>query len=179
MYDFSSVLMMGLSLLGPHSVHSSAVQIPVLTIESDATPEATLVSVGMDSSGNMTSLTSTASTGNVVTFSLEQLRQAPRVFKTMSGRDVVYFNIESDFNPRSGGHANLRFLQNGISGTYKNFRIHVIAQGQGISLVSEPNPRDPESDENRSTSGFNYLYMNKNTIWGRVIGIESVIPQQR
>lgn len=167
-----------LALFGATPFHIDSAQ-QVLTIESDAMQGATAVDVLRDELGNLTGLSSHSSEGNAVSYTIEQLRQGPQLFKQVDGHNVVFFSIEKDFEASTGGHANLRFLQSGISDTYKNFRMKVVANGADIQLVSEPNLRDPESDKNRYRDAFNYLYMNKNTFWGKVIGIESVTPQLR
>lgn len=148
------------------------------TIETDANPGTTKLMVIRDGA-LLKGVYYEGHDGRTVTLSLEQMRQGPQVLKQSSGRDVILMSVERDFTAEKGGHANVRFLRNGISGTYKNFRVFLDIQGGKVVLRSDPNPRDPESDNNAYTSVFNYLYMKKNTVLGKTVGVEFVQPAMR
>jgi hypothetical protein len=129
-----------------------------------------------DSSGSMIALNYFAAEGGVYTYSLAQLRQKPQVIKKMDGHEVILVGLEPGFVPNKGGHVKMRYLVNGLTGKYSNFRMALDAQGSTIVLRGEPNPKDPESDENPYTSVFNYIFFKKNVVLGKVVGIDEVKP---
>lgn len=106
---------------------------------------------------------------------LADLSRGPQVLLNEDGHDVLFVTVESDFNAAKGGHANVRFLSNGMSGTYKNFRISIDV-GASIVLRSDPNSSDSDSDGNSYTSVFNQIFMARNAMFGKTVGIAKITP---
>jgi hypothetical protein len=150
----------------------------VATVETDAFSGSSYLDVIRADDGVLKNLIYRGHDGKVLTFTLDQLRSSPQVVKQMNGRDVVFLSVEKDFTAEKGGHGNMRFLQSGVSGTFRNFRILVDVQSK-IVLRSDPNPQDPESDRNPYTTVFTYLFMKKSSFLGITTGIESVRPSLR
>lgn len=150
----------------------------IMKVETDAYPGISTFSVTRNAQGALETLVYLSRTDGDKTFTLEQLKKGPAVLKHSDGRDVVVLVLEKDFTAEKGGHAYVRFLQSGMSGTYRNFRILLDVQ-EKIILRSDPNPKDPESDDNSYTGVFNHVFMKKNTFLGKLIGIESVKPSMK
>ena len=150
----------------------------VVAIETNAFAGTAYLEINRDDSGSLKSITYRSHDGRVLSYSLAQLRAGPQVIKQDGSHDVVFLSVEIDFSATKGGHANLRFLTNGIIGKYKNFRILIDAQNQMV-LHGDANVADPQSDRNPYTAIFNYLYLAKSTFIGKTIGIESVSPGMR
>lgn len=158
-------------------LNTTDAKILVLTIESDAIPGTSRLELSRDeASGALTGLYYYPADGSTIAYTFAQLRQKPQVLKKMSGYDVILAGLEKDFDPAKGGHVFVRYMTNALSSNYKNFRILLDIQGTSIVLRGDPNPRDPESDDNPYNSVFNYLYFEKNTVFGKVVGIDSVHP---
>ncbi len=151
----------------------------ILTVESDAIPGTNRLEIARDASGVLTSLIYITPEKQIIAYTLSQLHERPQILKQMDGHDVILVSVENDFSATQGGHANMRYLTSGISGSYKNFRMLVDVQGASIVLRGDANPDDPESDENPYTSVFNYLFLAKNTFFGKVIGIDKVLPEKK
>jgi hypothetical protein len=107
---------------------------------------------------------------------VDQLRQGPQTLSNINGTDVTYLNVEPDFNPSTGGHGVLKFLNNGVTNTYLNFRFIVILQGGKISLKADANLQDPSSDKNAYLDYFNYIYLKKKMFMGQMVGVASLLP---
>ncbi len=151
----------------------------ILTISTDAFPGITQVEVGRDDvTFELKTLNVRSDDGHTSVYTLQQLRLFQSV-KKVKDRDAVFLRVESDFEPVHGGYATLRFLQNGLWGTYRNFRMMIDVQGKDIVLRSEPSSKDPDSDRNPYQGTFNHLFMRKNTIMGQVAGIDEVVPSMR
>jgi len=164
-------------LTGPRR-HPLDTATQILTMDTDAFPGTFSVDIGRDDTGQMTTLLVHNEKGEITTYTLDQLRQFQSV-KQVKGHDAVFLRVETDFEPVHGGHATLRFLQNGLWGTYKNFRMMIDVQGKEIVLRSEPTSKDPDSDRNPFTGVFNHLFMRKNTVFGQVAGIDEIVPSLR
>lgn len=158
---------------------NSGTALKVLTVESDALAGISRLEIVRDEIGNMESMAYHPSSGAPIRYTVKQLRRRSQVLKKMDQYDVVLLNLEQDFDPAKGGHANMRYLTSALSRTYKSFRILIEATPDEIVLRADPNSGDRESDQNSYTSVFNHLYMVKNTFLGKVIGLERVIPSFR
>jgi hypothetical protein len=153
-------------------------QTRVMNITTDAFSGNFAIDCLQDASGAVTGMRyQTPNTPNGLV-SLAAARQGPQVLFNKDGHDVLLLSIESDFDPRAGGHANVRFLQNGASGTYKDFRVLIQVQGH-IAVSSDPNSDDPDSDNNEYTGVFNTLFLAKNTFFGITVGIDKVVPSEQ
>lgn len=73
----------------------------------------------------------------------------------------------------------MRYLQNGMTGAYKNFRMLLDVQGSDIVLRGDSNPDDIDSDKNTYESIFNHLFLEKNYVFGKVVGLSKVVPSVR
>lgn len=165
------------------SIHSYALEssgsVPNVAVTTDAWPGTEYLTIERDSHGVIDSMVYTHVDLSSVSYDLEQLRQAPQLVETYNGHKVTYISVESDFNALTGGHANVRYMSNGMNGTYKNFRVLLTvgaAPKGAITLKSDPNLNDPESDKNTYNSEFNRLFMKRTSFLGQTIGIEKVIP---
>lgn len=154
-------------------------QITLATVESDAFSGTGSLSVSTDNSGTITELIFLDLDGNIKKYSVDLLRHTPQVLSNINGRDITYLSLDQDFNPGTGGHGTVRFLNSGLSNTYLNFRFVLIVQSGKMSVVSQPNRNDPDSDRNSFSSAFNYLFLKKNTIFGQTVGVSEIIPSMR
>lgn len=154
-------------------------QITLATVESDAFSGTGKLSVTVDDAGIMSELVFLDLDGNLKKYSIDQLRHTPQVLSNIDGRDITYLSLDQDFNPGTGGHGTVRFLNSGLSDTYLNFRFILIVQGGKMSVVSQPNLKDPDSDRNSYSKAFNYLFLKKNTIFGQTVGVSEIIPSMK
>ena len=146
-----------------------------ITITSDAYSGSFAIDLMRDSSGAVTEmLYQTPDNPNGV-LTLEELHQGPQVIFHTQDHDVILMSLENDFDPSHGGHVVVRYLQNGADGTYKDFRIRITI-GSAVTLRSDPDLNDPDSDGNSYSGIFNRLFMEKNTFLGIVIGVQDVQP---
>lgn len=155
-------------------------RVPILTVDSDATRGGvSSFEVIRDASGAMTALNFLDHEGTALTYTLSQLRQKPQLLKKIDHYEIILVSVEKDFSPTKGGHANMRFLQNGMTSTYKNFRMLLDVQGNDIVLRGESNLEDIESDRNSYDSVFNHIFLEKNSVFGKIVGINKVVPSVR
>jgi hypothetical protein len=148
----------------------------VIVIDTDDSPGNTYIDVVQADDGTLESLVYEASSSLTLTFSLSQLQSQTEVLKQTSGRNVIQLKLDPSFDPVKGGYVIVQFLNNGITGNYKDFRILISASGNTITCTSDPDSSDPQSDGNDYTSVFNKLYMWKNTFLGKEVGIDHVTP---
>lgn len=153
--------------------------VQVVSVDTDAYAGTEYLDVERGSSGELTGLVYRRIDGPPLAYTLDQLRQKPQLLKRMNGHDVTFLRLESDFSASNGGHANVRFLNDGVTGNYKNFRIGIEVQGMQLVLRSDPNPNDGDSDGNAYTSVFNHLFMKKRTFLGAMVGVDRVIPDEQ
>jgi len=147
-----------------------------ITITTDAFAGNFAIDVTRASNGAVTSMIFIGPNNpNGAVLSLKDLSQGPKLIFNSQGHDVIFLSLESDFNAQKGGHLDVRFLTNGITGNYKDFRVLVDVE-KSIILRSDPNSNDPESDDNSYTSVFNHLFMEKNTFFGQILGIGKIVP---
>ena len=146
----------------------------MVVIESDDSPGDNFIDLVQNSDGSLQSLVYEADT--TLTFTTQQLQSQPAVLREASGKDVIILKLDTDFNPAHGGHVIVEFLNNGITGSYKDFRILINLQASGITFSSDPNPSDSASDGNSYKSVFNKLFFYKRTLLGQEIGIDHVTP---
>lgn len=182
---FSSMaIMVGLFSTNSHAARIRATDTnetiqTISAVETDAFPGISFLDIARDEQGTMTRLIYRPFQKPPVSYTLDQLRQNWQVLKEVDGYKVIYIGVEKDFDAVKGGHANVRYMQSGMSGSYRNFRILLEPQGTQLVLRSDPNFKDPESDRNRYTGTFNYVFMAKNTFFGKVIGISQVLPAMK
>lgn len=151
----------------------------VVSVDTDAYSGTEYLDVNRDATGVMTSMVYSPINATPFTLTTQQLLSGPQLIKTLNGHNITYLSLDSDFNENTGGHAELKFLSNGITGSYLNFRILIQLEGNTITLRSDPNPSDPSSDKNSYTSVFNHLFMAKKTLLGQDIGIQQVEPSEQ
>jgi hypothetical protein len=173
-FRFAPVLM---GLLAMSSAYAEIV--PAITITTDAYIGSTyVISVDRADSGEVTELTYKRDSGAIAKFSVEMLENAPQVLLNDEGRDIILLSLEKDFNARQGGHGIVRYLHNGATGNYKDFRILIDVQ-KDIVMRSDPNSSDPDSDKNGYTGAFNHIFMKKRTVLGKTIGIDHFEPSEK
>jgi hypothetical protein len=150
-----------------------------ITITSDAYAGSYSIDITRSATGSVTSMIYTGPNNpNGQTLTPSALGKGPVPILHMAGRDIVLLSTESDFNVQKGGHINVRFLTNGIDGNYKNFRV-LIDVGSTVVLRSDPNSDDPDSDNNAYTSVFNQLFLKRNSLFGKTIGVEEIDPTEQ
>jgi hypothetical protein len=147
-----------------------------ISIESNALPDTCELKVlRNDNSGAVEGLALHCDGKPDSIFTIQDIKTGVRPLFQMGDRKVVLLSLERDFNPAIGGHVKVRYLHNGATGDYKNFRILVSVE-KDIIFRSDPSASDPDSDDNPYTSVFNHLYLQKKSIFGKTIGIEKVLP---
>lgn len=166
------------SICYSHPSFADAQALQAVSVTTDAYPGTETMTINRDSSGLIESLVYVHVDGTSVTYNLAQLQTGPQLLKVYANHNVTYISAESDFSAAQGGHVNVRFMNNGITGSYKNFRVLMTVQGSQISLRSDPDPKDPQSDQNSYTGEFNRLFMQKFTFLGQLAGIAKVVPSQ-
>lgn len=152
-------------------------QTTILTVETDAYEGTSFIDIVRTDQGSIKAMVYRPFGHPTEILSLDQLK-LPNVLKRVSDRDIVLLSVEPAFSAEKGGYATIRFLNSGISGTYRNFRI-LIENQKEVILRSDPDRNDPETDDNSYTSVFNYLFLKKNTFFGKLIGIDEVEPSMR
>lgn len=60
--------------------------------------------------------------------------------------------------------------------TYINLGIRIQIEKDNIYIFSAPNSQDPESDRNSFAGQFSKLFLDKNTIFGQVVGVKKMSP---
>ena len=167
-----------MSLLAISSAYAEIV--PAITITTDAYPGTYVISVERNSeNGEVTELTFKRDSGAVAHFPVKLLESSPQSLLNEDGRDdVIYLSLEAGFNPLQGGHGIVRYLHNGATGNYKDFRILIDIQ-KDIVMRSDPNPSDPDSDKNGYTGAFNHVFMKKRSVFGKIIGIDHFEPSEK
>lgn len=155
----------------------------VASIETDAYAGVANLEVTQDSLGLITGVIYRDVDGTATQLALAQLYQGPQVISEVNGTAVVLASVENDFEPGTGGYGNVRLLKDIMAKTYMNFRFSLSVIGTGaakkLSLSSEPNLRDPESDRNPFRGPFNYIFLKSRTFLGQTVGIASVTPSFR
>ncbi len=151
----------------------------VVSVTTDAFAGTEYLAVVRNSAGEMTGMIYTPIGASPLTLTTQQLLSGPQTIKQLNGHNITYLSLDSDFNETSGGHAELRFLTNGITGAYLNFRILIQLEGSAIVLRSDPNSSDPASDHNAYTSVFNHIFMAKKMLFGEEIGVAQVEPSEQ
>ena len=170
--------LLGISALFVASFASADTRERAITITTNAFDGSFAIDVMRASNGAVTEMIyQTPATSNGV-LTVAQLQGAPKVIYNRLGHDAILIGTESDFNPQKGGHLIVRYLNNGMDGTYKDFRVLVDIEAK-IVLRSDPNPNDPDSDNNSYTSVFNEIFLQKNTVLGVTVGIDQVIPSEK
>jgi hypothetical protein len=146
----------------------------IVMIDTDDSPGNTYIDVVQGDDGSLQSLV--YESDPTLTFTMADLLTETAVLKQTDGKNVIQLKLEQPFDPLHGGHVIVEFLNNGITNNYKDFRILITVQGTSVTFSSDPDPTDSQSDGNSFTSVFNKLFMWKNTILGKEIGIDRVTP---
>jgi hypothetical protein len=146
-----------------------------ITITTDDSPEISYLDVLRTDDGALKGISYRRQDGQIKTVLLSDLDKGDQLLKTMHGQQVVFLAKEDDLDPSKGGHVIVKFLFNGATGTYLDFRISLQVQKQVI-FFSDPDNQDPHSDHSTYTSVFNHLFMKKRTVLGQEIGIQDVVP---
>ncbi|CAN5611836.1 hypothetical protein BH10BDE1_BH10BDE1_33700 [soil metagenome] len=150
----------------------------IVTIETDVYPGTANLYVSRELDGSLASLSYAGPDAIFTTFPLDQLKTGFKVLKNHEGHDAVFLKLDPSFSAQSGGYAVLRILRNGISSSFKNFRV-LVKVGPKLEIFSDPDASDPESDGNSYRAQFNYVFMKKNTVFGFAVGIDQIQPQMR
>ncbi len=85
------------------------------------------------------------------------------ILKRMSDRDVL--GLKGNVSPRDGGAITMTFLRNGITGKKGTFKMLLTRIGSSFALLTDP-----------GRVQFNGLYLKKNTVFGKTVGIDYVTP---
>jgi hypothetical protein len=125
--------------------------------------------------GALKALTYREGSSETHTVLITDLDQGDQPLKIVNNRKVILLSKEADLNAAKGGHVLVKFLYNGATNYYLDFRIQVQVQDKVI-FFSDPDCNDPHSDHNPYTSMFNHLFMKKREILGKEIGIKDVEP---
>jgi hypothetical protein len=150
-----------------------------ITITTDAFPGSYSIDTLRAANGALTGMVySSPNNPNGTVYTLAKLASGPQVLLNSSGHDAVLLSLNSDFNAQKGGHLTVRYLNSGIDDSYKNFRILVDVE-KTVILRSDPDSNDPDSDNNSYTSVFDHLFLQKNTFFGKVIGIDQIVPSEQ
>lgn len=150
----------------------------VAVVETDAFEGTYKMDLLRDAQGAVLALIYVTSNEGEKTFPIDLLKKGYQVLKVASGKNAVMMKVDPSFNPAKGGYGTLRILHNGMSGSYMTFRV-LVDVAQKITLRSDPDRNDSESDGNAYTGPFNYLFMEKNTFLGMTIGIDEIRPALR
>jgi hypothetical protein len=160
-------------IISANFAHAAAPQ-RIIVIDTDDSPGNTYIDVVQADDGSFQSLVYESTP--TLTFTLNDLQDTTETLKQASGKDVIQLKLDPSFDPITGGYVTVPFLNNGITGNYEDFRILIHIQGDVITCTSAPDANDAQSDGNSFTSVFNKLFMWKNTLFGKEIGIDRVTP---
>jgi len=149
-----------------------------ITITTDAFDGSFAIDVVRGSTGDVTQMIyQTPVTSNGI-LTPAQLAHGPQLIYAKQGHDAILMSTESDFNVQKGGHMVVRYVNNALDNTYKDFRVLVDIE-QTVILRSDPSSNDPDSDGNSFTGVFNHLFLQKNTVFGIAVGIDQVVPSEQ
>jgi hypothetical protein len=147
----------------------------VISVASDDFDGIAYLDIVRTDDGALKALTYREDSGGTRTVLVSDLDQGDQALKIVDDRRVVLLAKEADLNPIKGGHVLVKFLYNGATNSYLDFRIQIQVQDKVI-FFSDPDCKDPHSDHNPYTSMFNHLFMKKREFLGKEIGIKDVEP---
>lgn len=154
----------------------------LLTVTSDAKPgQSATFDVQQEQDGTASWLIFTDFDGTVVKYTPQELFSGYKwLSKTENGPagiDITLLSLDPNFDVKTGGDGTIRFLKSGAFGlTYINFGIRIQIDKDHVTIFSAPNGKDPESDKNSYSGQFAKLFLNKNTLFGQVIGVKKITP---
>ena len=155
--------------------HADMTPEPVISVVTDDAPDTSYLDIIRTDEGALKGISYRQQSGKIKTVFVADLEQGAQPLKTIGDHNVIMLAKEADLDPYKGGHVIVKFLYDGATNAYLDFRINVEVQKK-ILFFSDPNDNDPRSDHNPYTSIFNHLMMKKRTILGKEIGIKEVIP---
>lgn len=157
------------TLLASGSAFATETTVP---ITSNAFPNKTYsITVVQDAQGKIEKMVYATDSG-AKDMEISALQSARQVL--YPDHNAIYLAMDSDFNVQKGGHIELEFLTNALTGKYKDFRVLVDVQGDGVVLRSDPNLSDGNSDKNPYSGPFEALYIKKGSF-----GISGITPGQK
>lgn len=151
------------SLLTSYSIASADTQIPLFQATSDAYQGSIDVSLAVDVDSNATRFIYTEN-GKENAVSLSNLPTGI-VLAQLSGKNVAVLS-SPNFSSVNGGSLKLRYLNNGLQDTYKNFDFALARQGQNWNAYI--------IGANGVPQNFTRMYLIAKKLLGNVIGIDRI-----
>jgi len=140
--------------------------LPLFNATSDAFNDHLQFSLTVDDDADVTGLIFSQNSGDTP-IALSDLSKGIVLYQS-SGMDAVTL-LSQNFNAQTGGDFTLKYLSNGISGTYRNFSFSVGRQGQNWSPYILDSRQVPQV--------FVSMYLKAKKVLGRVVGIDSITVQ--
>lgn len=159
----------------PTFAHADMPPEAVISVASDDFDGTASLDIVRTDEGALKALSYRENNGDTRTVLVTDLDQGDQALKIVDNRKVIMLSKEADLNAAKGGHVLVKFLYNGATNCYLDFRIQIQVQDKVI-FFSDPNSNDPHTDHNPYTSMFNHLFMKKREILGKEIGIKDVEP---
>ena len=138
-------------------------KLPLFVATSDAFTGNLELDLTVDVNTNVTGLTYTEN-GKETPVSPTQLASGIVLYQT-SGKDVAVLSGQN-FSVTTGGPLTLKYLYDGLSGTYQNFDFALSRQSQSWNANV--------TDSNGIPQNFTTMYLTANKLLGKIIGIESI-----
>jgi hypothetical protein len=148
---------------------------PTISVATDEDSAISFLDILRTDDGALKGISYRQANGQTKTVFVTDLDQGDQPLKMIENRAVIKLAKETDLDPSKGGHVIVKFLNDGATGAYLDFRILLQVQTKVI-FFSDPDNNDPHSDHNPYTSVFNHLMMKKRTVLGKEIGIKEVDP---
>jgi len=140
--------------------------LPLFYAISDAFNDRLQFSLTVDDDSDVTGLIFSQNSGDTP-IALADLPKGIVLYQS-SGMDVVTLSSQN-FNSQTGGDFTLKYLNNGISGTYRSFSFSVGRQGQNWSPYILDSRQVPQV--------FVSMYLKAKKVLGKVVGIDSITLQ--
>jgi hypothetical protein len=159
----------------PTFAHADMPPEPVISVATDDSSGTSFLDIVRTDEGTLKALSYRGQDGAIRTVLITDLDQGDQPLKIVGNRKVIMLSKEADLNPAKGGHVLVKFLYNGATNCYLDFRIQIQVQDKVI-FFSDPDSNDPHTDHNPYTALFNHLFMKKRMVLGKEIGIKDVEP---
>jgi hypothetical protein len=169
-YSLFSALLLSVNFILPTSTFAAdrdgTRSVELFTATSDAFSGSLTMGANVDDASDLVSFVYTA-VGTTKTIQLSNLK-AGIVLYQASGKDAAVLS-SNNFNAQTGGSLTVKYLEDGVSGTYDTFECEMIRQGQTWKMTS--------ADSGGDQKVFTLMYLTAKKLFGTVIGIASITVQ--
>jgi hypothetical protein len=170
----SLFLMTALASLGWAALADGETEQNIVTIASDARPAVYQFKVIVDAQGDLMALKYTSLLAGTRVFPLSGVQSAGGVvIMKQENRNIVTLR-GLDVRPHDGGRIRMRYLFNGITGNYDNFDFEIRRQNGQWTLVEDCDASEHHCEDGSGRRVFRRMFLEKKTVFGRLVGIGKV-----